>query len=178
MCALAVRAELGLGPYDVLDPRLLAAEYGIPILTVGELTTCPPETRAYVMEAASGVFSALVPVGTGLFILENDAHAEPRRRASLGHEMAHVLWEHRFTEVLVNADGCRAADPDMEEEAERLGHELLLTTDAAFASARRGLTDEDVAVLYGVSVQYARMRMNRTGARKVAHRAATRRAAG
>ena len=174
-----MRAEIGLGPFDVLDPRVLAVEYGVSILTVGELSSCPPATRAYLSEVGSGVFSAaLVPIGTSLFILENDAHVEPRRRASLGHEMAHVLWEHRFTEVLVNADGCRAADPDLEEEAERLGHELLVTTDAAFASARRGLSDEDVAAAYGVSLPYARMRMNRTGARKVAQRAAARRAAG
>jgi len=173
--ALEVRSEIGLGPFEPLDPRVLAREYGIPIFTVTGLSSCPRETVAHLTGGGQGAFSAaLVPLGTCLFIVENDAHTDARRRASLAHEMAHVVWEHRFTEVLVNEDGCRAADPDAEEEADRLGNELLVPNRAAVAAAKNGWADEEVAQTYGVSVPYARMRMNRSGARKIVQRAAAR----
>lgn len=174
--ALEVRAEVGLDPLDPLEPRLLADSYGIPVLAIGELRRLSAATADYLSAPGRAVFSAaLVPVGTGMFIVDNDAHADTRRRASLAHEMAHVLWEHRFTEALIYADGCRAVQPDVEEEADRLGHELLVTTVATRRAASHGWTDEAVAETYGVSVPYARMRMNRSGARLIAQRAAKRR---
>jgi hypothetical protein len=35
--AAAVRAELGLGVYDPLDPGLLAENYGVPICSLSDL---------------------------------------------------------------------------------------------------------------------------------------------
>lgn len=169
--ALEIRAEVDLGPLDALDPRLLAAEYGIPVIPLSGITKCPPEALAHLTGAGAASFSAaLVRCGTSRFIVENDAHATTRRRASLAHEMAHVFWEHKFTTVLINAEGCRAADPNAEQEADRLGGELLIPLPAALAAARRGLSDEEVADAYGVSVAYARMRMNLSGARKIVQR--------
>lgn len=177
--ALEVRAEIGVGTYDPLDPTLLAKEYGIPVMPISELFGCPAETVARLAEPGNAWFSAaLVPCGKGMFIVENDAHTPARRRASLAHEMAHVLWEHDFTTVLVNGDGCRAADPAIEEEADRLGGELLIPFKATLAAARRECGDKDVANYFEVSVPYARMRMNRSGARTIVsrQRAARRRA--
>jgi len=174
--ALEVRAEIGVGLYDPLDPNLLAKEYGIPVMPISEISGCPVETVARLAEPGNAWFSAaLVPCGAGMFIVENDAHAPVRRRASLAHEMAHVLWEHEFTTVLVNGDGCRAADPAVEEEADRLGGELLIPFKAAVTAARRGWSDEDVATYFEVSVPYARMRMNRSGARTIVARERARR---
>jgi hypothetical protein len=169
--ALEVRAEIGIGPYAPLDPTLVAKEYGIPVMAISKISGCRLETVARLAEPGNAWFSAaLVPCGTGMFIVENDAHALVRRRASLAHEMAHVLWEHEFTTVLVNGDGCRAVAPAVEAEADRLGGELLIPFKAALAAAHRGLSDEEVAAAFEVSVPYARMRMNLSGARKVAGR--------
>lgn len=173
--AIEVRAELGLGPCDPLDPRDLAAEYGIPIYTVCELTAaCDPAVAAWVQGPGQGVFSAaLVPVGTGRFIVDNDLHAPTRRASSIAHEMAHVLCDHRFTEVLITADGCRAASREDEDQADWLGGELLIPDAAAMAAARADWSDQQVALTYGVSPQRARMRMNVSGARRRAHRERT-----
>jgi hypothetical protein len=70
----------------------------------------------------------------------------------------------------VNSDGCRAADPSVEQEADRLGGELLIPFDAALAAARKRWSDEDVADAFEVSLPYARMRMNLSGARKIVSR--------
>lgn len=169
--ALEIRSEFGLGSRDAVDPHVLAAAYGIPILSIGGLSQLAPETAAYLAGTERAMFSAaLVPVGVSIFIVDNDTHADARRRASLAHEMAHVLWEHRFTEVLVNTDGCRAVHPDVEEEADRLGQELLISTAATRHAASNSWSDQAVADAYEVSLAYARMRMNRSGARLIQRR--------
>ena len=166
--AVEVRAELGLDPFERLDPRHLAAEYGIPIYTVGALATaCEPAVADWVNGPGQGVFSAaLVPVGTGRFIIDNDLHAPTRRASSIAHEMAHVLCEHHFTEALITADGCRAASREDEAQADWLGGELLIPESAAVRAARADWTDQEVADAYGVSPQRAAMRMNASGARQ------------
>lgn len=176
--ALEVRGELGLGPLDRLDPRALAALYGIPVYTISGLAgRCDPATVAWLDGPGRPTFSAaLVPCGTARIVVENDRHAETRRVSNLSHEMAHILCEHEFTKALLTADKCRAGDPDDEAEADWLGGELLITYTAALAAARAGWDDQQVAVLYGVSVPRARMRMNASGARTVVRRQAEHRA--
>jgi Zn-dependent peptidase ImmA (M78 family) len=166
--ALEVRGEIGLDPHDPLDPRDLAEAYGVPIYAVSTLVAaCDPAVVEWVNGPGKDVFSAaLVPVGTGRFIVDNDLHALTRRASSIAHEMAHVLCEHQFTEVLITAEGCRTASREDEEQADWLGGELLITEDAAVRAARAGWTDQEVADTYGVSRQRAAMRMNASGARQ------------
>jgi hypothetical protein len=167
--AVEVRAELGLTPYRALDPRALADMYGIPVYAMDELARwgCPPETAQHFTGQRPDVFSAaLVPVGSGQVIIENSAQSENRRRASISHEMAHVLLEHPFPDTLEPGASCRSSTREAEEEADCLAGELLIPAGAALAAARDGATDEQVARRYRVSVPYARMRMNRSGARK------------
>lgn len=175
--AVEVRKEVGLSPLEPLDPRRLADEYGFPVYTIGQLAdACPPEAVAYLTEDGRAVFSAaLVPCGTGKFVLDNDSHADTRRRASIAHEMAHVLLEHPFRGALLNVEGCRAGDPDHEEEADWLGGELLIPYTAALAAAGKHWDDDIVADICKVSVRYAAMRMNASGARLVIKRQAARR---
>lgn len=170
--ALEVRAEIGLGPLDRLDPRAVADEYGIPVYTVSGLASaCDPSVGAWIRGTGQEVFSAaLVPCGTARFIVDNDFHARTRRMSSIAHEMAHVLCDHAFTEVLVTADGCRAASREDEAQADWLGGELLITYTAALAAARAGWDDQQVADAYGVSPRRAAMRMNASGARMIVHR--------
>lgn len=169
--ALEVRAEVGLGTFEPIDPRLLADLYGIPVMPLSGIAGCPPVSASHIAELGNATFSAaLVPYGTGMFIVENDSQTDTRRRASLAHEMAHIFWEHQFTTVLFNTDGCRSADPEKEEEADRLGGEILIPSEAAISAARQSLSDEEVAAAYAVSVPYARMRMNLSGARTVVKR--------
>lgn len=170
--ALEVRAEIGLGPLDRVDPRDLADEYGIPVYTVTALSSAvAPPAGAWIAGVGRSVFSAaLVPCGTGMLIVDNDLHSPARRVSSIAHEMAHVLCEHQFTEALITADGCRAASREDEAQADWLGGELLITYTAAVAAARAGWDDEQVADAYGVSAPRAAMRMNASGARLLVRR--------
>lgn len=176
--ALEVRGELGLDAYVPLDPRQLAEEYGLPVYELSDMERwgCSPAALAHYANDDKGTFSAaLIPYGTGRLIIDNDCHATTRRNASLAHEMAHVLLDHPFTEAVLTAEGCRAVDAGLEEEASWLGGELLIPFKAAMVWARRQLSDNEVALHHGVSLKYAAMRMNTSGARKIANRAASRR---
>jgi Zn-dependent peptidase ImmA (M78 family) len=171
--ALEVRAEVGIGRFDLFDPYALAEEYGIPVYPLTGLAQDDRalEAVAYYAGAGSSFFSAaLVPVGDKRVILDNDFHAPVRRRNSVSHEMSHVLLEHEFGELLLTSERCRAHDKDQEDEADWLAGELLIPYAAAERAARQDLTDEEVADAFSVSTRLAAMRMNYSGARTVVRR--------
>ena len=174
-----VRAELGLEPMDALDPWQLAELYGVRVLALGQLPL-DHTIRDHFHNVRPEVFSgALLPHRTGAVIVENDAHPMARRRSTMGHEMAHVVGEHKFHTSLVNERGCRTADKLQEDEAAEISGELLIPFEAAKRLARRKATDDEVALRFGVSPELARWRMNASGARIIAQRAANlRRASG
>lgn len=178
--AVEVRAELGLDPMQALNPWDLAELYGIPVIALGDLPL-DHAIRDHFHAVRPEVFSgALLPHRNGAVIVENDAHPMARRRSTMGHEMAHVVGEHRFSTSLVNERGCRSADNLQEDEAAEISGEILVPSDAAKRLARRRATDDEVALRFGVSLELARWRMNATGARIIAQRAAAsyRRASG
>src|SRR5262245_3683582 len=170
---LEVRAELGLDAFAVFDPYALARLYGIRVCPIDELqqSGADPESIAHFADAQRHVFdAALIPLGTGCFVIENTAHARTRRRATISHEMAHVILEHEFGTTLMNRYGCRAASSEIESQATWFGGELLLPYDAAIAAARAELTDHEVATEFDISKPLAAMRMNASGARKIIER--------
>lgn len=176
------RDELGLTEYERLCPYALAKLYGIAVYSLADLVDagCSPEAIGFFTIERRDVWSAaLVPDGTGQFIVENTAHSQQRRRSNVGHEMAHLLLEHEPDRILFTADGRACKDPasaTVEKEATELSGELLLPQAAARRAAARKLTDEQVADRYDVSVEFARWRMNVTGARLIAARSAVKRA--
>lgn len=174
-----VRAELGLESMQALDPWQLAELYGVRVVTLGALPL-DHAIRDHFHNVRPHVFSgALVPHRNGAVIIENDSHPLARRRSTMGHEMAHVIGEHKFGTSLVNEGGCRTADKLQEDEAAEIAGELLVPSDAARRLARRKVTDDEVALRFGVSIELARWRMNATGVRIIAQRAANyRRASG
>ncbi len=167
-----LRTEIDLDPMDALDPWKLAELYGIEVFSLS-LLPVTSDVRNYFMNVRPDCFSgALVPLGTGAVIVENDSHPLVRRRSTMGHELAHVFGEHKFGTSLVNERGCRLADQAQEAEAAEIAGELLVPFEAAKQLARRRATNEEVALQFGVSIDLARWRMDATGARLIARRRA------
>ncbi len=166
------REWLGLSPFQRLDPYRLAAEHGIAVYPIDELADDAPSALAvrHFTEAGSASWSAaLVPVGTARIIIENTAHPPRRRRSSIAHELGHHLLEHEFGTALLTGDGCRWFDPEQERQATFLAGELLVPLAAARRAAFHGRSTRSVAAAFGVSEQFARMRM--AGPRVFARRA-------
>lgn len=166
------RSGLGLSPLHPLDPYRLADEHGIPVYPLDELADRPKAQAAVRHFSSAGLkvwSAALIPVGSSRLIIENTAHPATRRRASLAHELGHHLLEHEFAEMLLTDDGCRRFDPAREKEATFLSGQLLIPDAAAKRAAFDEKNNAQVAAAYGVSEQFAQMRMS--GARVMAQRA-------
>ena len=74
--------------------------------------------------------------------------------------------------ALVPFRTCRA---DQEEEATTLGGTLLLPRKMLLGAASRGMSAQDVATEYGVTLEMARFRLNTTGVPRQVERARSRR---
>jgi len=166
------RQALGLVPTDKFDPYQLAAEHGIPVYSLSELVgwDLSEEAHDHFFTNRTGNWSAaLVPLGRGRLIVENDGHAQVRRRASIAHELGHHLLEHEFSEALMG-DHSLLFDVAKEKQATFMAGELLVPDSAAFKAAYAGWSNAEVAHSYGVSEQFAQMQMK--GPRVVAQRSA------
>jgi IrrE N-terminal-like domain len=160
-----VRAELGVGLLDPLDPRALAELLAIPIWKVTDFTDDHPGV-AHLLDGGRELFSAVtVFLGTRRTIVHNDAHIEGRQHSNLAHELAHGLLAHPPTPALDNR-GCRDWNQDIEDEASWLGGGLLVTEAAALAIARGRWTKEEATAHFKVSPQMIQFRLNATGAAK------------
>lgn len=171
------RAGLGLSSTDRLDPYALAGEHGVRVYPIDELPDayCSQDAVTHFTRRRTAVWSAaLIPIGTARVILENTAHNPVRRCSSIAHELGHFLLEHQFDTILLTDDGCRRFDAAKEREATFLAGELLIPYQAALKAAFAGKTNEQIADHYGVSTQFAQMRMS--GARVHAGRALTKQA--
>ena len=166
------RAALGVGDFEPFDPYNLAEEYGIPVYSLGDLASDPLAAGAvahFSQDGARRWSAALIPVGEGRIIIENDTHLLVRRRSSIGHELGHHLLEHPFDALTLSDDKCRRFNAAREKQATFFSGHLLISEAAAKRAAFRGWSDEEVADHFQVSVQFARMRMH--GLRVMARRA-------
>jgi len=165
--ALELRAELGLDADCPFDPYAFADEYGIRVVRLSELDG--PGRDYFLKRDGSALSGALIPIVTGVAILENDAQPDVRRRTTMSHELAHVVLEHEFGVSLADERKCGLGGAQ-EEEADWLSGELLIPYDGALRLARANATDADAAGAFQVSLAVARWRMNHSGARTVVER--------
>jgi hypothetical protein len=167
------RRNLGVDDFEALDPRLLAAEYGLPVYALTDFEqTAPAAVAHFSARAGSRWSAALIPVGSARVIIENDTHAEVRRRSTIAHEIAHHLLEHPFGEIMIANDGCQYGDRRLEKQATYLSGQLLIPEPAAKRAAFDNWSNSDVATAFEVSEQFAQMQMY--GMREYAKRALAR----
>jgi len=162
--AADVRAELGLEPADRLDPLILASALDIPVARMSELNRAAPLAVAYFSGPHQSAFSAMTLFcGRRRTIIHNDAHSPARQVSNITHELSHGLLLHPRTPPL-DADGLRASDRALEEEAGWLAGALLISESSALLIVERGWSVEGAAKHYGVSRQMVQFRLNVTGA--------------
>lgn len=165
--ALELRGEIGLGAHAPFDHYAFASEYGIPVLRLSDLDGV---ARVHVLRGDGNTLSgALIPNGSGVVVLENDAQPMARRRTTMCHELAHVVLEHKFGVFLSDERKCGLGGYQ-EAEADWLSGEMLIPNDGAFRRARANATNEQAARANEVSLSIARWRMNHSRARKVMQR--------
>jgi hypothetical protein len=160
-----VRAELGLGPLERLDPRRLAAHLAIPIRELTAMAELDPAIN-HLVEVDPSAFSAVtIFAGTRRTIVHNDRHGVGRQNSNLAHELAHGLLHHPPTPPM-DASGFRIWNQDIEDEANWLAGVLLVSEAATIEIAKRNISLTDAAHHFAVSEGMVRWRINMTGARK------------
>lgn len=177
--ASRLRDELGLQAHSPLNIRHAARFLGIPVLSLHDLGAfgASEQSIEHLISHGARELSALtVSKGSFRAIVENPVHPPGRRANSVAHELSHVLLDHEGQDLLA-AGGVPRWDAQMEAEADWLAGTLLIPRPAALEIARSDRRSELAAREYGVSHQLLEWRLNQTGARKQAVRAARQRSA-
>jgi Zn-dependent peptidase ImmA (M78 family) len=162
--SLSLRAELGLGSMDRLDPLALTVHLEIPVISLEELRQDGADSRhiARLMARTSGFSALTICHGTRRLIVYNPRHPPTRQANSVVHEVSHVVLEHPPAPALGDG-GCRYWDSQLEDEADWQAAALLVPRDGAFACLRTGRSLNDGADHFGVSLALFRWRVNQTG---------------
>lgn len=171
--AIELRDEVGLSPYDRLDPKALADLYGIPAIDLSDLDADQRHVQHFAGDESAAWSALTVFRGTRRLIVLNDAHDDGRLANSFSHELAHLFLEHQPKPVR-NADGTFSWNPQMEAEATELAAQLLIPTCTARSLAYRGQSADRVAQTYGVSTDLARWRLQVSGGLQMRGRGARR----
>jgi Zn-dependent peptidase ImmA (M78 family) len=161
--AAAVRWRLGLGPLDVLDPLVLAAEVPAHVFRPEDFGDEVLARR--LRQVAWDGLSFTLP-GAGLIVLLNPARPASRRTATLLEELAHALLEHRPTRLEQDpATGVlrRSFDAEQEREAFELGAALLLPRELLAAELRARRPAAATARRLGCSPALVLFRIRRLG---------------
>jgi Zn-dependent peptidase ImmA (M78 family) len=169
--AARVRDELGLGPADPVDIQAVARQLGVWVVAADELID---RDRLQELERIQAfAFSACTfDIDGARVIVFNPLRSPARTQSDIAHEVSHLLLDHDLDEVrMVAGVPFRTCRPDQEEEATNLGGTLLLPRPLLLRAARQGLGVDEIAEQYGVTLEMARFRFNKTG---VAHQTATR----
>lgn len=153
--------------HERLDCGLLAAQLGIPVLSLEELIqsgASPASVDRLASDEAR--FSALtLCAGRRRLIVYNPAESPGRHANSLAHELSHVLLDHP-TEPPLDGAGCRRWNGEVEAEADCLAATLLVPREGAVWWLGNGHSMYDGAVHFGVSERLFSWRANHTGVLK------------
>jgi Zn-dependent peptidase ImmA (M78 family) len=164
--AARVRKELGLAPHDALDPADLAEHMSVKLVDASKLVAMTEledleRIQAFVFSAAT------FEVSERRIIVFNPLRATGRRNTDIAHELAHLMLDHKLSEVRdLNGMPFRTCKPDEEEEATVFGGTLLLPRPLLLSAARRRATIDQIAAQYDVTTEMARSRYNSTGVAK------------
>lgn len=165
--ASGLRRDLSLHAFAPLSPRSLAAHLRIKVLKPIDIPDLGLPALRQLTEVDSRSWSAVTILRRGKrIVILNSTSAEPRQTSSLMHEMAHVILNHEPARIDVSPDGLMLMDnydPSQEAEADWLSAALLLPREALLQQLRAGNTIDQAASFFGVSVELARMRRDRTG---------------
>lgn len=168
--ARGYRRELGLSRFDPLPPRLLANFLGILVWIPSEIPDLEPSVLQHltVKDADSWDAVTIQFAGQKLVVL-NDTPDVGRQNNSLAHEASHIILRHEPAHIFVSNDGhliMNEYNRLHEDEANCLAGTILVPREALLNVVRQGMSDQQAAAHFGVSLSLLRMRRNTTGINK------------
>jgi Zn-dependent peptidase ImmA (M78 family) len=161
--SLRLRTDMNLKPLDPVDPISVANRRWLKVISLDELCEEIPVETSHLLTTDPSAFSAFtLPTETGNVIVYNSVHSPGRTASSICHEIAHNILGHQPGRIL-NGDGCRNFDRQMEAEADWLSGIILIPDKAAHHIVAKNLQTE-ACEMYGVTEDMLRFRINVSGA--------------
>lgn len=163
----SIRAELGLGPCDRLDPRDLAHYLGVLLWTPSDVPNLPRDVLQQLLDRDPSGWSAVtVLISSTAIVIHNPRNSSGRQASDISHELAHLILGHEPARLIMSYDGSlvmRSYDQKQEDEASWLGWALLLPRDGLLTLRRQNLSALQIASHLGVSETLVRYRLGVTG---------------
>jgi Zn-dependent peptidase ImmA (M78 family) len=160
--AQAVRRQLGLDQYALLDPWQLAEAIPAHVFFPEDLVTGPLASAARRVQWDG--FGFCYPDEPELMVLLNSARPKTRQVATLMEEFSHHMLKHRPSRLFLDpTTGLLRRDFDkaQEHEAYDFGSTLLLPKELVQREVKAGMTAHDLALERGCSVDYVLYRIKR-----------------
>lgn len=164
--AYGYRRDLGLARNAALPPQELASHLGVTILTPEDLPALQMAARRHLVVTDPSSWSAVtLKMGSRIVMVVNSGHSVVRGNSNIAHELAHLILEHRATQVFM-MDGkmmMKEYDRIQEHEAECLSGALLVPRQALLDLLQQGVPEAELAAYFGVSRELLQMRRLTTG---------------
>jgi Zn-dependent peptidase ImmA (M78 family) len=147
----------------------LAAHLNIEVTEPANVRGLAPQMLRQLVANDSSSWSAVTVIrGGSRLIIHNPTHNPGRRESNLMHEISHVICAHdptRFVELPFAVMTCRTCSAEQEDEAGWLGGCLQLPRAGLVWALNKGMSDDDIALHFGASLQMTQFRLRMTGAK-------------
>lgn len=174
LIAIEIKDQLGLGPYDSVDPSDVLTNVPARLVSDECIASFPADVRSKLFDRHSDEWSAVglgrSPIDGAELILLNHTDHPHRRIASLMEEIIHIVREHPRVPLNFNGDGnwVRLHDNDIEDEAYNVGAACIIPYRWLFHHLNGGNANvSQIAQQFGVSQSYVKYRINRAGLYKL-----------
>lgn len=161
-----IRGELGLSPSSPMSARLLCNIWGIDVLRPNEIPGMPTDLISRLPNINHDSWSAFtIPTGSSHIIIVNPMHSKYREESDLMHELSHLILNHtpsHFMAGLENILPIRNFDSQQEDEARWFGGVMQLPRPALLTSVRQGMSNEEISIYYGASMEMVTYRRRMT----------------
>ena len=161
-----LRGKCKLGPFDRLDPFVLAKAMRMDVRYVGECSGLPEDLLETVLGTTGGNWDAgtlKLPDGR-IHVYMNPMREEPRQNATLMEEVAHIHLGHKPTEIITCGDIVfRTCSKANEGQAYWLGATALLPLRILKGARTRRMTMEEVSEAHRVIQELVKFRCNLHG---------------
>lgn len=162
-----LRAELGLTPFERVNPHVLGGFLEVKLLTPSDVPGMSAELLEQLLIIDPWGWSAVTIVqGESARIIFNPSHSDGRQASDITHELAHIILGHQPATMIMSPDGSlvmRSYDQKQEEEANWLAWAILLPREGLLAMKRRQASNLDIASAFGVTEKLVQYRLRITG---------------
>lgn len=161
------RSALSLRPFDRLPAHELANHIGALVVSPEHVPgLSASDVRQLLIEDNRGWSAVTVFVEDVAAVVCNSTHSAPRTESNIMHELAHVILGHepqRFVRLPGTPFVLREYPEGNEEEAEWLGATLQIPREGLVPLVAQGVSNQQLALRFGASMEMVRFRRNITG---------------